>query len=327
MLTEWLILIASLIVLGVSANYLVHSSVKIARLFGISEMLIGLTLVAWGTSAPEIAVSVTAALDGKGALSVGNVIGSNIFNLGFILGIIAIISNQKIRKKMVYRDGVVLGLSTILVLALLWDSEVHVWEGALMLGLLATYSIYLFVKKEVPTDDLEEISEATDLTAPEPKHRKWLYVIMFVASLYVLVKASDFTVEAATAIALAFGISEWAIGVTIVAAGTSLPEVATSVIATMKRKFDISIGNVIGSDIFNALGIIGVSSIVAPLTLESNNTILGFPDYIFSQMLLIATLILILIFMRTRWTLSRTEGIILLIIAVGRMGFEIYLGM
>ena len=328
MLFEWITLIASLVVLGISANYLVHSSVKIARIFGISEMLIGLTLVAWGTSAPEIAVSVNAALDGKGALSVGNVIGSNIFNLGFILGIVAIIANQKIHKKMVYRDGTVLALSTILVLAFVWDNHVSMWEGIIMIGLLLSYATYLFIKKGIPTDELEDLEKATELPEPKiKKDNKWLLIIIFFASLYVLVKASDATVEAATAIALAFGISEWAIGVTIVAAGTSLPEVATSVIATMKRKFDLSIGNVIGSDIFNALGIIGISAIVAPLTLTSQNEIFGLPDYIFSQLLLIATLALILFFMRTRWTLSRNEGIILLIIAIGRMGFEIYLGM
>ncbi len=328
MAIQWLILAASLAVLAIAANYLVHSSVKIARLFGVSEMLIGLTLVSWGTSAPEIAVSVSAALDGHGALSVGNVIGSNIFNLGFILGIVAIVANQKIHKKMVYRDGLVLALSTVLVLAFLWDHHVQVWEGITMLALLACYSIYLFVKKDVPVENLEEVSEATQLKEPEEaKHKKWIYLLVFIVSLYILVKASEYTVEAATEIALAFGISQWAIGVTIVAAGTSLPELATSVIATIKRKFDISIGNVIGSDIFNALGIIGISSIVAPLTMTSSNTILGFPDYIFSQILLVATLILILFFLRTNWTLSRREGIILVILASGRMGFEIYLGM
>lgn len=327
MASQWLILIASLTVLGIAANYLINSSVKIAKLFNIPEILIGLTIVAWGTSAPELAVSITAALEGKGALSVGNVIGSNIFNLGFILGLVAIIFAQKIQKKMVYRDGVVLAFSTILVLLFLWDTQVSALEGGLMLGLLAAYSIYLFVTKDVPTEELEILEEERELAMPPVKKRKWMYIIIFVVSLIVLVKASDYTVAAASAIALAAGISEWAIGVTIVAAGTSLPEVATSVIATMKRKFDISIGNVIGSDIFNALGIIGISAVLAPLQLTATSTILGFPDFIFSQLLLVATLLLILVFMRTGWRLSRSEGIILLVIAVSRMGFEIYLGM
>lgn len=327
MLTEWLILIASLVVLGVAANYLVGSSVKIARIFGIPEILIGLTIVAWGTSAPEIGVSVTAALEGKGALSVGNVIGSNIFNLGFILGIVAIIATQKIHKKMVYRDCLVLVLATLLVLAFVWDNHVTQVEGIILLAVLFSYMAYLFIKKDVPVEDMEAIEEATELPEPEAKHKKWIHIIVFCVSLYILVKASDYTVESAVAIATVFGISEWAIGVTIVAAGTSLPEVATSVVATMKRKFDISIGNVIGSDIFNALGIIGVSSVIAPLTLTPHTTVWGFPDYIFSQILLIATLALIIIFMRSGWRLNRWEGITLLTIAVARMGFEIYIGM
>ncbi|MBP7670730.1 calcium/sodium antiporter [Candidatus Gracilibacteria bacterium] len=327
MVTEWLILIASLIVLGVAANYLVGSSVKIARIFGIPEILIGLTIVAWGTSAPEIGVSITAALEGKGALSVGNVIGSNIFNLGFILGTVAIIATQKISKKMVYRDCLVLMLSTLMVLAFVWDNNVTQVEGAIMLTCLFAYMAYLFIKKDVPTEDLEAVEEALELPEIDVKKKKWIHILVFLVSLYVLVKAADYTVESAVAIATVFGISEWAIGVTIVAAGTSLPEVATSVMATIKRKFDISIGNVIGSDIFNALGIIGVSSVIAPLVLKPHTSILGFPDYIFSQLLLVATLVLIVIFMRSGWRLSRWEGITLLTIAVARMGFEIYIGM
>lgn len=327
MLTEWLILIGSLAVLGVAANYLVNSSVEIARIFKIPEILIGLTLVAWGTSAPEMAVSATAALNGQGALSVGNVIGSNIFNLGFILGIVAIIANQKIQKKMVYRDCLILFISTILVLTFTWDKNVKIWEGIIMLALLLSYAVYLFVKKDFPTEEITEIKKKTEIHETHVGKRKWIHLLIFFASLYILVKSSEFTVEAATTIALAFGISEWAIGVTIIAAGTSLPEIATSIIATMKRKFDISIGNVVGSDIFNSLGIIGISSVIAPLSLTSNTQILGFADYTFSQILLVLTLILIIIFMRTGWQLTRREGIFLLIIAIGRMGFEIYIGM
>lgn len=327
MLTEWLILIVSLVVLGVAANYLVGSSVRIARIFGIPEILIGLTIVAWGTSAPEIGVSVTAALNGQGALSVANVIGSNIFNLGFILGIVAIVAVQKINKKMVYRDCMVLLFSTLLTMAFVADGNVTFVEGAIMLIVLFAYGTYLFIKKDVPTEELEAVEEARELPEPDTRKQKWLNILIFAVSLYVLVKAADYTVESAVAIATAFGISEWAIGATIVAAGTSLPEVATSVIATIKRKFDISIGNVIGSDIFNSLGIIGVSSVIAPLVLVPHTTILGFADFTFSQILLVATLVLIIIFMRTGWRLSRWEGITLLTIAVARMGFEVYIGM
>lgn len=320
MAVDVLVLIASLVVLGFAAHYLVGSSVRIARHFRMSEVLIGLTLVAWGTSAPEIAVSVVAALNGHGDLSVGNVIGSNIFNLGFILGLVALCYPQPIGRKMVYRDGVVLFLTTMLVLSFVWDFEVTFLEGFILLALLAAYSIYLFVKKDVePLEEVEEIVAGG-------KYEKAKDIFIFLASLAILVKTSDYTVEAATNIAKTFGISDWAIGATIVAAGTSLPEVATSVMATLKRKFSIAVGNVVGSDIFNALGIIGVSSVIAPLHLEGKNTVFGFPDFIFSQLMLIATLVLILIFMRTRWQISRVEGGTLFIIAIGRMIFEIYMG-
>ncbi|MDP3975402.1 MAG: calcium/sodium antiporter [bacterium] len=325
MFIDWLVLLLSLVVLGVSAHFLVHSSVRIARLFGLSELFIGLTLVSFGTSAPEIAVSVMAALEGKGALSVGNVIGSNIFNLGFILGLVALVAVQKIHRKVVYRDGVVLLFSTFLVLSVVWDYQVSFWEGVMLLGLLATYVTSLFINKNLPPEEMKEFQEEEMM--PHLKRRQqWMHLLVFFVSLYVLVLASDFTVGSATNIALVWGISEWAIGVTIVAAGTSLPEVATSVIATIKRRFDLSIGNVIGSDIFNALGIIGISAVVAPLTLQSKVDIMGMADFQFSQMLLVGTLLLTLLFMRTGWRLSRMEGLCLFLIAVSRMGFEIWMG-
>lgn len=315
MLIQILILIASLIVLGFSANYLVNSSIKIARKWNVSEMFIGLTLVAMGTSAPEIAVSVFAALEGQGDISVGNVIGSNIFNLGFILGLVAIIAPQIIPKKMVYRDGVFLFAATSMLLLFMFDLKIVFWEGLILLASLIGYLSLLWVKKDLPTDD-----EATG-----EKANPWDYVI-FLVSLVVLVKAADYTVSSAVYIAEYFKVSAWAIGATIVAAGTSLPEVATSVIATVKKKFGLSVGNVIGSDIFNTFGIVGISSVIAPITLQAKHEILGFPDSVFSMMMLIATLIIILIFMRSGWKISRKEGLALFIIAIFRMAFEIYAG-
>lgn len=315
MLQHSLVLIAGLIVLGFSAHYLVHAAIKIALKWRVSEAFIGLTIVAAGTSAPEIAVSVLAALDGQGALSVGNVIGSNIFNLGFILGLVAVIAPQKIQHKMVYRDGMVLLGSTLIILLMLSNQFISFYEGALLLFLLATYNLYLWFKKDIPESEEEVEGKGT-----------WVDYVIFFVSLFFLVKSADYVVESAVAIATSFGLSEWAIGATIVAAGTSLPEIATSVIATLKRKFALSIGNVVGSDIFNTLGIIGVSAAISPLTLEPGNILFGMPDNIISMVLLTGTILLILLFMRTGWVLSRLEGGILLLIAVARMGFEIYLG-
>lgn len=314
MLIQIAILVASLVVLGFAANYLVNSSIKIARKWKVSEMFIGLTIVAMGTSAPEIAVSVFAALKGQGDLSVGNVIGSNIFNLGFILGLVAIITPQIIPKKMVYRDGMVLLASTGMILLFMSDMKIVMWEGFMLFATLIGYLAFLFIKKDVPTEE--------DDGAKASVKDYWIFFI----SLIFLIKSSDFTVSSAVYIAEYFQISAWAIGATIVAAGTSLPEVATSVIATLKKKFGLSVGNVIGSDIFNTFGIIGISSVIAPITLQSKGQIFGIADSLFSVGLLIATILLILYFMRTGWKISRKEGIIIFVIAILRMGFEIYVG-
>lgn len=316
MLLASLILLASLLVLGGAAHYLVHASIRIAKKLKVSDAFIGLTIVAAGTSAPEIAVSVSAALSGQGALSVGNVIGSNIFNLGFILGIVAIIMPQKISHKMVYRDGAVLIFSTLLVLAFMWNQMIGRWEGLALLVCLFSYVSYLWIKKDIP--DEEEVEDE--------KPGNWKDGVVFIVSLVILILSAEKAVEEAVFIAKGFGISEWAIGATIVAAGTSLPEVATSIIATIKGKHGLSIGNVVGSDIFNVFGIIGVSAFIAPIALNSENMIYGFPDNIFSVMLLIATIALVLLFMRTGWRISRWEGVVLLVISFGRMWFELAQG-
>jgi len=314
MLTQISILIASLVALAFSANYLVNSSIKIARKWNVSEMFIGLTIVAMGTSAPEIAVSTFAALRGQGDLSIGNVIGSNIFNLGFILGLVAIIAPQIIPKKMVYRDGVILLMATGLILLFMSDMKIVIWEGLILLGALFSYFALLVIKKDAPTEE-DGGAKATGKD-----------YLIFIISLIALIKFSDFAVSSAIFIAEYFKVSAWAIGATIVAAGTSLPEVVTSVIATLKKKFGLSVGNVIGSDIFNTFGIIGISSVIAPITLQSRWQILGIADSIFSVILLVATILLILVFMRTGWKISRKEGIVLFIIAIMRMAFEIYIG-
>lgn len=276
-----------------------------------------LVLLLWpGTSAPEIAVSVFAALKGQGDLSVGNVVGSNIFNLGFILGLVAIIAPQIIPKKMVRRDGLVLLLATIMIFIFAFDLKIVFWEDLIMLMTLISYLSLLAIKKDVPTEE-DDTHGAKAV---------WTDYVIFIISLITLVKSSDFTVSSAVYIAEYFKISAWAIGATIVAAGTSLPELATSIIATAKKKFGLSIGNVVGSDIFNTFGIVGISSIVNPIALQARTEIFGLADSLFSILVLILTLIFTLIFMRTGWRLGRREGAILFILALLRMFFEIYLG-
>lgn len=316
MLINFLILIVSLIILSYAANYLVNSGIKIARKWNVSELFIGLTLVAMGTSAPEIAVSANAALKGVGDLSVGNVIGSNIFNLGIILGLVGVLSPIIISKKILKRDSFVLLFATVLVFIFMLDLKIVFWESLTLLILLFVYLGYLWYKKDAPSEDEDgggEVGTRLD------------YLIFFI-SLIVLIKSSDFVVSSAIAIAEYFKVSEWAIGATIVAAGTSLPEVAVSVAAALKKKFGLSVGNVIGSDIFNTFGVIGISGLISQIHLKSTPLVFSLPAPLFSVILLIATLILVMIFMQTRWRISRTEGAIILVLAILRMIFEVYVG-
>ncbi|NCU43296.1 sodium:calcium antiporter [Candidatus Falkowbacteria bacterium] len=315
MLIQVLILIISLAAVVFSANYLVSSSTKIARQWNVSEMFIGLTIVAIGTSAPEISISILAALKGQGDLSVANVIGSNVFNLGFILGLLAIIVPQLIPKKIVYRDSVFLLAVTIIVLVFMADMRIVIWEGLVLLGVLIGYLVFLAIKRDA----------FTEASGKKEKVLAKDYLI-FLVSLAVLIKSSDFTVSSAVYIAEYFKISAWAIGATVVAAGTSLPELATSIVALMKKKFALSVGNVIGSSIFNTLGVIGFSSFIAPITLYSKGYILGVADLMFSAVLLVAMILLLIIFMRTGWKLSRREGVVLFFLAILWLVFEFYIG-
>jgi cation:H+ antiporter len=243
------------------------------------------------------------------------VIGSNVFNLSFILGLLAIIVPQVIPKKIIYRDSVFLLVSAIMILVFMSDMKIVMWEGLVLLGALISYIAFLVIKRDAST---KEGGNDTKALAKD--------YLIFIVSLVVLIKSSDFTVSAAVYMAEYFKVSAWAIGATVVAAGTSLPELATSIIATMKKKFGLSVGNVIGSSIFNTFGVIGISSFIAPITLYSKGQILGIADSVFSVGLLVALILLLMLFMRTGWKLSRREGIILFVFAILRIAFEIYIG-
>lgn len=377
-----------LLILWFAANYLINSSVRIAKYFNLSNLLIWLTIIAIWTSAPELFLSAMAAINWNWALSVGNVIWSNIFNLWFILWLSAIIAPILIQKKLVYRDGVFLVIITGIVLLMLWDQQVLWREGAILLSLLIGYNSYLRIKKEVNQEDELDNTKpklknlfylfllAVALSAIHPEVTNWLFTVSFgiswystifflvlislfiisvykkdipefhnisqwkllnfiklLASLWLLVISSERIVSAAIFIAQQFGISEWAIGATIVAAGTSLPEIAATVAAILKKKYDMWVGNVIWSDIFNILWIIGISSIIAPLNLTHKCIIVSqcdtwirnllFRDNIFSVGILFITMIITFLFMRTGWKLSKREWIFLFTIALIRMIFEI----
>ncbi len=292
------IIIGTVFALWGGAVWVVESASRIAKKFGLSQLVIGLTVVAIGTSAPEFAVSISAALAGKLSISVGNVVGSNIFNLGIILGLVAIMSSVKTNKTLVSRDGTLLIIAGILLVIFFYDLELSIFEGIL---LVLTLSIYMFVLFRSKSPIEEEIPEG-EFT--------WKDIPMIIIGIALIIAGAHFLVESSSEIARSYGISEWMIGITIVAAGTSIPEFATSVVAITKGKHGISIGNLIGSDLFNLLGVLGVASIIRPLAISQS-------DY-YSIIILSLYLIFLLAMMRFRWQIGKVEGTILILIAIFR---------
>jgi cation:H+ antiporter len=253
-----LTLLAGLALLIGGAELLVKGASRIAAGFGISPLVIGLTVVAFGTSSPELAISVGSALDGQADIAVGNVVGSNIFNVLFILGISALITPLVVSKQLVKLDvPIMIGVSG----AALWmalDGNIGTLDGILLVaGLLAYLLLLLRISRR--SGDLGE------LAPPEAGSRHWSVDLLLVGvGLGLLVLGSRWLVTAAVTIAQAVGVSELVIGLTIVAAGTSMPEVATSIIAAMRGQRDIAVGNVVGSNIFNLLCVLGLTALVAP---------------------------------------------------------------
>lgn len=298
-----LILIVSIILLWKGADSLVDSASRIAATFGISDLVIGLTIVAFGTSAPEFAVTINAALNKHGDISVGNIVGSNIFNLGFILGSVAIIKSIQSTRKLVYRDGIFMISITLLLLFFFYDSHLARYEGIILVSLLIIYLIFLFIKKEL-------------LEAEEITHDKstWKDIVVLPACIATVIAGGHFLVVSASYLAVCAGISEWVIAVTIVAAGTSAPEMATSLAALLKGKHGMSAGNLIGSDLFNILGVLGLAGILNPMSINE--------DAYGSLLMLCGMVIIVIIFLRTGWRLSRIEGIILVTIGIIRWIFD-----
>lgn len=258
------LLIAGLVLLVFSADWLVKGASKIAAAVGISPLVVGLTVVAFGTSAPELAVSVMSAFKGEADLAVGNVVGSNIFNVLFILGISALIVPLVVNQQLIRFDvPVMIGVS-FLALALCLDMNISRADGILLFALAIAYTVFLIhqSKKESNAKVLTEYEQEYGKEAGKPEWLKNLALI--IVGIGGLVLGSKWLVNGAVEIATYFGVSELIIGLTIVSAGTSLPEVATSVVAALKGERDIAVGNVVGSNIFNIVTVLGLSSIIAP---------------------------------------------------------------
>ncbi len=305
---DFLIVFISIIMLWKGADWLVDSAAEIAHTLKVSDLIIGLTVVAFGTSAPEFAVTISAAITKQTDISIGNVIGSNIFNLGFILGGTAVIRPISTNKKMFNRDGLFLLIVTALIFFLFFgfngwtpDDAYTRYEGLILFSLLLGYVVFLFIKKDPP----EEIN---------PSSASYLSYVYFFIGLILIVYGGHLMVTHASIIARYYGISDWVIAVTIVAAGTSAPEFATSIAAAIKGRHGIAIGNLIGSDLFNLLGVLGLAGIINPSVITQ--------DIFDSVFLLVMMVGLTLLLIRTKWRISRLEGALLVSINLIRWYFD-----
>jgi len=268
--------ILGLIALVAGASLLVRGAAKLAVSFGISPLVVGLTVVAFGTSAPETAVSVGAVLQGNSDIAVGNVVGSNIFNVLFILGVSALIAPLVIHRQLVRQEvPIMIGASMILCVMAL-DGHIGRFDAALLAALLVAYTVFLVVQSRRAGREADEAA-LVDARPASRWDRHWsVQVLLVVAGLALLILGADWLVDAATGFARALGVSDLVIGLTIVAAGTSLPEVATSIVATLRGERDIAVGNVVGSNTFNILGCLGASGLVAPGDLVVSPPLLAF---------------------------------------------------
>jgi cation:H+ antiporter len=285
-------LVIGLVCLTLGAEWLVKGASSVAARFGIAPIVIGLTVVAFGTSAPEFAVSVQGALSGNSDVAIGNVVGSNTFNILFVLGLSAVIGSLTIEQRIIKRDIPILMALSIVIYGLIWNDVVGRLEGLVLFIGIIVYTLWLLrgARKAESEKVNAEYEEAMQQVEGETVAKPLYFQIgLVVVGLALLILGSRFLVSSATTIAEAFGVSDLVIGLTVVAAGTSLPELATSVMAAYRGQRDIAVGNVVGSNIFNLLAVLGASAAISSEGIAVNRELIRL-DY---PVMLAATLVLI----------------------------------
>jgi cation:H+ antiporter len=307
MLLAFLSLGAGLLLLYLGAEALVRGSAAFARRVGLTPLVIGLTVVAFGTSAPELAVSVDATLEGSGGLAAGNVIGSNISNIALILGVSALISPLRVHAQVIRVDIPLMILISLLVAITCIDGSLGRLEGAALTLGLAAYLSFAVMLARRETSLAVRAEFGSDV--PEATRSVWVEIVLMVSGLGLLLLGAEWLVDGAVTIARRLGVSDAVIGLTLVALGTSLPELATSIVAALKRHTDLAVGNIIGSNIFNLLGILGIAAWVRPLQLDDIHA----TDWL----AMIAVSVLILPLARSDSLLKRWEAVLLLIVYAG----------
>lgn len=302
---SFILLLIGFLLLIKGADYFVDSASAIARKFHIPSMIIGLTIVSIGTSLPELSVSLTSALIGKNDLAVANVVGSNIFNMLMGLGVTSIISKLPIEKNTIENDIPFLNIIGSILLMMMLNLTLNRFEGMLLIGLLIGFLFYII--KPV-LNNKEESNEESKLS--------FKTILLGILGVVGIILGGDMVVDSASNIAKMFGMSQNLIGLTVVALGTSLPEFVTSVIAGIKGENEIAIGNIIGSNIFNILMILGISSIISPIVISFISVI--------DIMFMIAIGILLYVFVVKSKTLKRYQGIVFIFLYIGYISYTIF---
>jgi cation:H+ antiporter len=305
----YFLIIAGFALLLFGGESVVRGSVALAQRLGVSPLIVGLTIVGFGTSLPEMVVSVNAALVGSPGLAVGNVVGSNIANILLILGVAAVIAPIAVHPGAVKRDLLGMSAATLVYVGLGMSGQIVFWQGVLMLIALMSYIGFTVWHDNKSNDEAAEMHRDEAAEMGEIPLRTVSIAGIIIVGLFAVVVGAEWLVTGATTLATEFGIPEEVIGLTVVAIGTSLPELATSIVAAYRGHSDVCVGNVLGSNLFNLFGITGVTALFAPLP---------FSDKIvsFDLWILLAATAIIIPFMLTGRRISRPEGIVLLILYV-----------
>lgn len=308
---DTLLLVGGIGVLYFGAEWLVRGAARLAGSLGVSPIVVGLTVVSFGTSAPELVVCVVAAVGGNADLAVGNVLGSNLANIGLILGLTALVRPLEVAARVVWREVPLMLLVTAAVYPLAWDGRLSRGDGTILLLALAGYLIFVFQSVETEAPEIVgEYEEFMKEAGPESDKVRAIDIVMVVAGCGGLVLGGYAIVEGAVAVASFLGVSQVVIGLTVVAVGTSLPELATSLVASMHKEADIAVGNVIGSNIFNIVAILGTATVVEPIHVAHTVLVRELPAVLGLSLLVVPML-------RSGWRIRRWEGALLLACYVG----------
>jgi len=306
MLISIISLVSGFILLIWSADAFTNNGAKIANIFKISPLIIGILIFGFGTSAPEMLVSGLAAFEGHPELSVGNAFGSNILNIALVLGVTAMIMPIKIELKVIKKEWLYLMFATLIAGLLLWDRHLGVMDGTILFGLLAVFLLYTFNESKKDHHEFDNLSSKIDI---DQKGRIWIILLI---SFIVLLVSAKLIVYGGTSLAVQFGVSDLIIGLTVVALGTSLPELAVSITSAIKKQHAMVVGNIIGSNLFNTVGVLAIPGLISPLYVPEK---LITRDYPF--MLVLTALIFVFVASHKfskESTISRLEGALFILI-------------